>query len=411
MLVGLQRQWKESEIAGIRTFPLITLLGTVAVLVDGGSAGWSTAAGLPALAALLIVANLAKLKDGQSDPGLTTEAAALLMYVVGAALAADFRAPAIAVAGVAAVLLHWKKRMHEFVRGFGEKDVRAVMHLVLIALVILPALPNETYGPYDVLNPYKIWLMVVLIVGISLAAYVAYKLLGPRVGAILGGVLGGLISSTATTVSYARQSKASADVSAIAAVVIMIASAIANIRVLAEIAVVAPGLLPFVVAPLVILTVVMLLLAGIMFLWKGKTPTSTPSHDNPTQLKAAIVFGAMYALVLFFVAAAKDLFGEQALYVVAVISGLTDLDAITLSTAKLFNDERVAAGAAWRIVLVAAMSNLVFKAAAVALLGSNRLKLLIAVLFGMSLAVGAAILLLWPDLQVSLPAMGGRSAI
>lgn len=403
LLVGLQRQWKDSEIAGIRTFPLITLLGTSSVLAANGDPGWLAAVGLLALAVLLTIANVAKLHAGEFDFGMTTEVAALLMYVVGAVLGMGLTGPAVVTAGVTAVLLHWKDRLHGMVDAMTSKDLRAVINLAIIGLIILPILPDETYGPYNVFNPYGIWRMVVLIVGISMVAYVAFKLLGAKVGAILGGVLGGLISSTATTVSYARQTKDAANLNAMAALVILIASTIVNVRVLFEIGIVAPQLLRVALLPLAIMLLLMIVECIVLYFPLREQATQPPEHENPAQLKPALVFGALYAVILFIVAAAKDMFGSQALYVIAGISGLTDVDAITLSTAKMFNQNRVDGDIAWRVILIATMSNLVFKAGSVALLGSRKLLMYVAVTFGIAFVGGGLLLAFWPGFEISLP--------
>ncbi|QDU80070.1 MgtC family protein [Polystyrenella longa] len=399
LLVGLQREWKESEIAGIRTFPLITLLGTLTVTLGADQASWLTAAGLVAVAFLLTVANLAKIRAKTFDFGMTTEVAALLMFVVGCALGVGLTGPAVVTAGITAVLLHWKDRLHGIVNSLTGKDLKAVMNLALIGLIILPLLPDETYGPYEVLNPYDIWRMVVLIVGISMVAYVAYKLLGARVGSILGGIFGGLISSTATTVSYARQTKESPELSGLAALVVLIASTIVNIRVLIEIGIVAPNLLRDALIPMVLMLLLMIAECFAMYFPLRNQKTEPPNHDNPAQLKPAIIFGVLYAAVLFIVAAARDIFGEQALYWIAGISGLTDVDAITLSTAKMFNEERIDGTTAWRVILIATMSNLVFKAGAVAMLGSRRLLFYVAISFGIAIAGGVLLLLFWPGIE------------
>lgn len=401
LLVGLQREWKDTDMAGIRTFPLLTLVGTLSALL-GGESGWLMAAGLLSVGILLMIANLAKLKNGQRDLGMTTEAAVLVMFLVGAATGVGMLGPAIVTTGVVAVLLHWKKPLHRFVERMEPKDIRGVIHLVLIALVILPLLPDQTYGPYDVLNPYKIWLMVVLIVGISMVAYVAYKLLGASVGSVLGGILGGLISSTATTVSYARMSKQDQGVTSMAALVILIASTIVNVRVLIEVGVVAPRLLQVMLLPMSIMLGLMALESIGLYVPLRNRETQPPNHGNPAQLKPAIIFAALYAVILFVVAAAKEHLGNQALYGVAMISGLTDVDAITLSTARLFQDGRVEGTTAWRVIMIATMSNLVFKASAVAVLGSRQLFLYTAVLFGIAFVGGAAILTFCPTIEIPL---------
>ncbi len=403
LLVGLQREWQGADVAGIRTFPLITLMGTLAGTLDGSQVSWISASALFGLAILLVMANWARIQKGEGGAGLTTEAAALLMFLVGVSLAVGITGPAIVIAGVTAVLLQWKRRLHGLVERIGENDLKSLIHLVLIALVILPLLPDTTFGPYDVLNPYKIWLMVVLIVGISMAAYVAEKILGAQSGAVVGGIFGGMISSTATTVSYARHAKKDADLAPLAALVIVIATAVVNIRILIEVAIISPTLLRLAAPPLLLLMLLMAIEAAILFFLVRKNVHETSSHSSPAHLKAAIVFGILYAVILFVVAWAKDQFGEQALYAVAAISGLTDMDAITLSTAKLFNDGRVEGAVVWRVILVATVSNLVFKAAAVWFLGTKKLFVYVALAFGMMIVGCGLLFWLWPDLPIDIP--------
>ncbi|MBI1901993.1 MAG: MgtC/SapB family protein, partial [Planctomycetia bacterium] len=180
LLVGLQRERVRSPVAGIRTFALITVLGTISALLAAPFGGWIVGLGAVAVAAMLVVGNLALRRTRHIDPGMTTEVAALLMYGVGAYLVVGHAAIAVAVGGGVALLLHWKAPLHEFVARIGETDVTAIMRFVLVALVIYPVLPDQAYGPYQVLNPKQVWQMVVLIVGISLGGYVAYKLLGQK---------------------------------------------------------------------------------------------------------------------------------------------------------------------------------------------------------------------------------------
>src|SRR5258706_1935773 len=195
LLVGMQRERTDSHLAGIRTFPLITMLGTVAGLLALRFGGWVVAAGLLSLAAIVIFSNRAR-ADLPPDPGITTEVATLLMFGVGAYLVPGYASVAVALVGTVAVLLHLKPEMHAFARRVGDKDFKAIMQFVLVTLVILPVLPNREYGPYQILNPFKIWVLVVLIVGISLGGYIAYKFLGATSGSLVAGVLGGISSTT-----------------------------------------------------------------------------------------------------------------------------------------------------------------------------------------------------------------------
>lgn len=403
LLIGMQREWKASGIAGVRTFALVSLLGGVTATLTPIVAPWAVAAGLVSVTTLLVLANLAKLSRSDDDIGLTTEVAALLTFAIGASAGQGFIIPAVVVGGATAVLLHWKQPIHSFIDSIGEKDFKGIAQLALIGLVILPILPDETYGPYDVLNPHRIWAMVVLIVGISMSAYLAQRALGERVGAILGGLLGGIISSTAATVSYARQAAGKSTGIGMSALMIVLAGTVVNLRALVEVAVVARPLLSYVTLPLVIMAAGMGLLCALTYYRYQNDEIELTDPKNPAQLKVAMAFGLLYAVVLFAVAVVKTHFGDRALYGVAAISGLTDINAITLSTAELFNQNRLDGGTAWRIILVAILSNIVFKAGAVALLGSRTLTWRVFILFGLSLALGAALLVFWTDWQIHLP--------
>jgi uncharacterized membrane protein (DUF4010 family) len=396
LLVGMQREWAAKDLAGVRTFALITLLGAVSAQLGQALNPWIVVAAFIGVVAALVMGNITLIRKGKGGGGVTTEIAALVMFAVGAALPAGFTAEALVVGGSVAVLLQWKRPLHEIIIKIGEDDFRAIIQFVLISLVVLPVLPNRTYGPFDVLNPFKIWLLVVLIVGISLGAYVAYKLLGTRGGTLLGGVLGGLISSTATTVSYARQSRQQPTSAAVASAVLMFASAIVYGRVLFEVGVVAPSILPMVGPPLAAMMAWMAAIAVVNFLFTQTHAPQPFEHRNPAQLKVAITFGALYAVVLFAIAAAKRHLGIGGLYAVAALSGLTDMDAITLSTAELVHRNRLEAATGWRLILIGSMSNLVFKTGVVAVLGHRGLLGRVAALFAIGLAGGVAILLLWP---------------
>jgi uncharacterized membrane protein (DUF4010 family) len=396
LLVGLQRERMDSAIAGIRTFALITLFGAVAAHLGQVFGGWVVAAGMVVAAGFVVSGNFARLAKGEADPGQTTEFTAVLMYGVGVWVVVGSMAVAVALGGTVAVLLHLKEPLHRFVGRMGEGDLKAIMQFVLIALVILPVLPDRTFGPYDVLNPYQIWWMVVLIVGLSLAGYVAFKLVGANAGAVLSGLLGGVISSTATTVTYSRRAKEDPESSRLAALIVMIASAVVFGRVLVEIAVVARDRFPELAPPLAAMLGVTLALSLALWIGARRDPCAPPEAENPAELKSAIVFGVVYAAVLLAVAFARDRFGKAGLLTVAALSGLTDMDAITLSTSRLVRGGGLDPDSGWRAILLASLSNLVFKAGIVAVLGSRRLFGRVALLFGAALAAGGLILWLWP---------------
>ena len=411
LLVGLQREHAAKTVAGIRTFALITLLGAVCGLMMTTVGAWLVAVGLAGVAGMILMAEgregrcASPAKQEDVHIGTTTGVAAMVMYGVGVMLAMNLVAMALIVAGVTAILLQMKKPLHEWVGKLDATDWRAISQFVLITLVILPVLPNQRYGPYQVLNPYRIWLMVVLIVTISLGAYVAYKLLGAKRGTVVGGLLGGLISSTATTVSFARMARekeedrgiAKPQAAALGAVVIMLATAVVNVRVLVLMGVVSREMLMAAWGPVMVILGVMLLVcaAGYGLMKPGET-TDNPLHGNPAQLKMAMLFASMYAMVLLAVAFAKEHLGNQGLYAVGAISGLTDLDAITLSLANMVSRGQVDPATAWRVVVVATMANLAFKAGIAGLIGGRAIFWRVALMFGMVGAVCAGLVVAWP---------------
>lgn len=397
LIVGLQRESAESKLAGLRTFPLVTLLGSVCALLAPTTGGWVVAAGLLGVAAATAMGNAARLKEEGSDPGITTEVALLLMYGLGAYTVLGDGATAIVLGGTIAVLLHFKAELHGVVGRLDRRELRAIMQLVLLALVVLPVLPDATIGPFAVFNPREMWLMAVLIVGLSLAGYIALKFRGENAGIVAGGLLGGLISSTATTVGWARRTRERADVSRAAGLVILIASTVVYGRVLVEIAAVARPFLATAAPPILALGAAMALAAAAFWLSsRGRAPVSLDGQ-SPADLKTAFTFAAMYVVVLFAVSYAKQRAGTRGLYVVSALSGLTDVDAITLSVARLTGSRQIDPAQGWRLIVVALLSNLVFKGAMAALLGDGRLRRLILVLFGIQLAVGAAVLAFWPS--------------
>ena len=432
LLVGLQREHAASGIAGLRTFPLITLFGSLsAMLAEHFGDDWIIATGLLGVMGITAVGHLMRQRSSdagragpirqqsaaaraeresqppQPAPGTTTDAAMLLMFAVGALVVIGPISAAVAVGGGVAVLLQFKPELHGVVNKLGDNDVRAIMQFALITCIILPVLPNKHYGPgsffpvaettaaaLNVLNPREIWWMVALIVGLSLAGYISYKFFGRNAGILLGGVLGGAVSSTATTVSYARGAKNDAAAVGTASIIIMIASAIMYVRLLLAVAVVSPEFLRTILLPS--LALMALTLAPALMLWgrERSQPAQMPEQQNPTQLKSAIVFGVLYAAVLFALAAARHYWNSEGLYFVSFLSGLTEMDAVTLSTARLSATDPMVAADGWRMIIVAAMANLLSKAGIAGVLGGRRLAARVALLFSVPMLGGMALLAL-----------------
>ena len=398
LLVGLQKERARSPLAGLRTFTLVSIGGAVAALVGTATTQWVLVGGLLAVTALMVTGNLVLMRSGShDDPGQTTEVAVVATFLIGALTVVGSREVAIVLGSSVAMLLHLKEELQSWVGRLSDRDVRAIMQFVVIWLVIFPVLPDRTFGPYDVLNPREIWLMVVLIVGINLAGYGAFRIMGARAGTALAGVLGGVISSTATTITYARATREDARTTPAAVAIVWIASGVVFVRLLLEIGAVAPGFLPAAAGPLLVMLAAFALLAAVV--WHSATaPGESPLQPgNPSELKPAILFGALYAAVIFVIAAAQDLLGAVGLYAAAVVSGLTDVDAITLSTSQLVSDGRLAPETGWRIILLATLSNLVFKLGMASTLGNREFAKKLWGLGAAAIAVGVGLLVLWPD--------------
>ena len=396
LLVGLQREWVQNRVAGIRTFALLSLFGALCGLLGLVYGGWVIAAALIAFVSVVIIGHLAEMKNQEPDSGLTTEMAMLVMFATGIITIHGHRLIAVVIAGSVMVLLQSKKPLHAMVRRIGEDDLREIARLVLLGLVILPALPNREMGYLDVLNPFAIWLMVVLIVGISLAAYLVGKFLGGTKGTALTGVLGGLISSTATTASLARRSRDHGACGISLAAITLIASAIVFVRVIAEVAIAAPAHLQSMLPPLLAMMFWFGLVSIIAHRISEKSGKHVADESPPSELKSAVIFGLLYAVVLLLVAAAREHFGDSGLYIAAAISGLTDMDAITLSTSRLVSTASLDTSTAWRMIIVAGMANMLFKAGLVLVLGAR--SFIKPVLLGMAISLlgGLALLALWP---------------
>ncbi len=403
LLVGFQRQAVREPVAGIRTFAILTLLGCLCGLLVPALGAWIVPAGLLAVAALLVVTNAVPRvpretpagHDRGDTGGLTTEVSALTLFLVGAWLPLGPHAVAVVVAGAVAVLLWAKERLHDLVARTTAEDLRALMQFVLIALVILPVLPDRTFGPLAVLNPREIWLIVVLVVGLSLVGHVAQRAFGDRAGLVVTGILGGVVSSTATTVSMARRAAEAASPAA-PAVVTVVASSVAFVRVALLVLALAGSHAAALAGPFVAMSVAMIALSiGLVLRTRAASTPAAPPH-HPHDLSTAITFAALYAAVILAVAFARDRLGHSGLYGVSVLAGLTDVDAISLSTARLVAQDDLAVATGWRMILIACLSNLVFKGGVAVVVGPRRFARIVGVSFAVALVVGVGVLVAWP---------------
>lgn len=362
LLIGLERERNPSAKAGLRTFAVVALLGTMVAMLSVLTASpWLLPIGFLTVA-LLIVAAYVGNHSAVEDPGTTTEAALLMCFGLGAMNWFGYDTLAVMLGIVTTSLLYFKPELHGMTQRLERRDLLSILQFAVLTFVILPILPNQGFGPYGALNPYHIWLMVVLVSGISLAGYVALRLGGQRYGAPLLGFLGGIVSSTATTLIYSRHGKKYEGMRQLAVLVILLANLVLLLRLSLLAAVVAPGVMPKLLPIIGGALLLGVLVAGIgwrQFRRSGDLPL--PEIKNPTEIKTSLTFGLIYASVLFLSAWLSDQIGSAGLYGVALISGLTDVDAITLSSLQLFTLGKIQASQAVTAIVLALNANLLFK--------------------------------------------------
>jgi uncharacterized membrane protein (DUF4010 family) len=374
LLIGLERERQSDIKAGLRTFALVGLLGCIsALLAQTTDSGWILAAGLVAIAAMMITAHVSDPLD-TGDPGTTSVVALMVCYALGAMVWFGYTSTAVMLAIATTILLYFKAELHGISKSLTHIDLLSILQFGVLALVILPILPDRSFGPYQALNPHNIWLMVVLISGVSLAGYAALRLVGAQHGAALIGLFGGFASSTATTMIFARHARAHVDLARTAMVVILLANIVVMVRL---------GLLCFVVAPELAGSLLGVLGGGIVLgtvatLWGWRQLESgdalpLPKVTNPTEIKTALTFGGLYALILVLSAWLQDVAGNRGLYLLALASGLTDVDAIVLSSLRMFGMDKLTAVQTITAITLATLANLAFKTGLVVAIGGAAL--------------------------------------
>ena len=383
ILVGLQREVASDGIpdrpremfAGVRTFALMSLAGcTAAFVADLLTLPWAFIGIILPLGALVTAAYIITASRG--NVGMTTEVAAIVTILAGALCFWDQIALAVALGVVTTALLSLKLELHGFAARIKREDIVATLKFAIITAIILPVLPNQTFGPppFDVLNPYKIWLMVVLISGISFLGYVLIKLVGSRHGIGLTGLLGGLVSSTAVTLSFSQRSQKEDHLAKPFALAIIIAWTIMFVRVLVEVTITNLALLWVVWLPITVAGGAGLAYGAYLYFAPRQGETGDVSVSNPFELGPAITFGLLYGVILLVARAAQFYFGDTGVYFSSILSGLADVDAITLSMAELSNSGNLELSTAARAIVLATMSNTVVKGGIVLSSGSAALR-------------------------------------
>ena len=373
LLIGLERERHPGTNAGLRTFALTALFAAVAALLsDETGSPAILVIGLLIVAAMIVAANA---RDPQQhDPGTTTVVALLLCYGLAAMAWFGYQTLAVMLAIVITSLLYFKTELRGITERVERRDLVSILQFAVLMFIVLPILPDQDFGPYGALNPYQIWTMVVLISGVSLAGYVAVRLVGLRYGAPLLGLFGGLVSSTATTLVYARHARAQETLRGMAALVILLANLVLLVRLAVLIVFVAPGLLGTLLP--VLGGGLLLGLASLAYLYsrQGRDDAAPiPDVKNPAELRTALTFGAIYAVVLLLAAWLAGLAGAAGLYAVSLVAGLTDVDAVMLSALRLFSIGTIEAREVAIAVVLAIGANIAFKLGMVLIVGGRRL--------------------------------------
>ena len=387
-LIGLEREKRkidEQDVSGLglRTFILVALVGAIGGWLAGSLEAPSfMVATLGAVAATVVAAYVMGGRIQVDALGITTEVAAIAVCMLAGLTMLGYRDLAIMLAVVAAAVLAYKRSLHSMVEKVGWDDVFAGLRLAIATFVVLPLLPHEAVDPWGALKPYSLWLLVILISSLSLIGYAATIWLGHQKGAAVTGLAGGLVSSTAVTLSFSRQSRDKDNRIPDFALAsgILLAWGIMFVRVVIEVLVVNPAMVPRLLIPFAAMGIASAALAWLFAIRRGKpgqegiTAREVPLK-NPFSLTEAVKFGAFFALVLLVVKLVQQYFPGEGFYLVALLAGLTDVDAITLSMAEygLTGDPDIAVTS----IVIASLANTTVKAGMVAMLAAASLRRMI----------------------------------
>jgi len=369
LLIGLEREYDQrrkdtihhAEPAGIRTFAFVSLLGNLLTWLPPQMTTWAIMLGLAATAGLAMLAYQRSSKKKRADVGMTTEIVLVLTFILGVLTGLDHVLQASILAVVVFSLLSYKKLLHRFSGSLSPMDMHQTLQFLIVTVVILPILPDHAYGPYDAFNPQRTWLMVVLISGIGFAAYTLIKTLGQKAGLSLTGLLGGLVSSTAVTLTMSRLCRSNQTLQMQCILAILLACATMFPRVWALTLIFNAQLSMYLLFPAIAVIAVTLVVC--MLMWKKTETPHVSKHYrpefNPLSLPVALGFGAFFALIVLLTRAAQDYFGAAGILGIAFLSGLSDVDAITLSVSQMDSAAIVPQLAAQAILLACAANSAV----------------------------------------------------
>ncbi len=368
LMVGIQRGWVKREaepgfrVAGVRTYTLISLLGAISTWLGGITGYWLLGISYFSLTLVLIAAYISSQRT-KLDMSITSLMASLLTFLFGVLAMLEYYTVAAICAVVTTILLDMKTELHGLLKKMRDEELDAGLKLLVMTVVMLPILPNKTYGPWNALNPYEIWWMVVLVSSISFAGYFAIKIGGATRGVLLTGLFAGISSSTALTLHFSRLARRNPDLSRLLAAGILIACGTMFPRLWIILYVVYPELSWKLLPTFAVMAVVTYIPA--FWLWSRQISVNVaqpPLKQNPLELSSALFFGLLLLMILVLSHALREAFGDQGVYVLSALSGLTDVDAISLSLARLSRSgDGVGITVATWGVLIATVSNTLVK--------------------------------------------------
>ncbi|HEX2982219.1 MAG TPA: MgtC/SapB family protein [Ignavibacteriales bacterium] len=375
LLIGLEREYSKSAkikfFAGVRTYPLISIFGFLSAMIASLTEMYLY--GVFFLGFVLVLGIAFYFASMKGDIGATSEVASVLTFMIGSLVFWDFLQISAALAVIIVIFLSLKEKLHSFVGKIEEEDIAAALKFAVITVIILPLLPDRTYDPLDVLNPRKIWYMVVLIAGISFLGYILFKVVGTGKGIRLLAILGGIVSSTAATLSFTQKSKEAPELSQSFAAAIILASSVMIPRIFIIVFILDRPLALFIMLPLSILFLVNIGISIILWRTSSKSDDGQIKITNPFKLSLAIKFGLIFAAILFISKAAQVYLGSSGIYLTSLLGGLADVDAIALSITNL-SGSGLSMNMAASAILIAFFANSFVKASISISMGSRELR-------------------------------------
>jgi uncharacterized membrane protein (DUF4010 family) len=379
LLVGLERGWQTREetdhkrTAGLRTFALTGLLGGICGLMSTVSSPFVLAAGLFAFTGALTAFSFLE-ASAEKNFSVTGVVAGILTFVLGAYATLGNETAAVAAAVAMVILLALREPLHSWVRNVTWPEIRSTLVLLAMSFLLLPILPNRPVDPWKILNPSEIWLLAILIATVSFAGYVAVRLLGARKGITVAAIAGGMASSTAATLSFARLAREHSESTRLLAGGILLAGVTMLVRIVVLAGALKAELLPMILWPVMAAAAVLLVATGILL---RKREGGAPQHPqlqikNPFDLVTVLQLAALIAVILLLAKAAASQAGHAGLFLVAGVSAIADVDALTLSMARLAGGQ-VGVSDAAAAILIAASVNTASKAAIAAFVGGTRI--------------------------------------